>query len=254
MPIMIFMTRYYNSSRHTHRFVSVSQHLIKIFRLTLIALIAFLISSCEKKILNMGADLLPEGDFISLKAIDTLSVFSYTMYDDSVRSDNPSISYLGQISDPYFGTTTAEFVTQIRLKARWDGKPFTIDSVKLFLHLLSTKGTTNVIHTLKLSEISDLISPDSAYYSNTLVHTAGYVLNSVELPVLKADTINDVVLKLPVEFGNYLTRDTSKLFYENNIHYSPDFPISDLISKVFIFRWNPVQILCWFHSILNHQI
>ena len=225
MPIMIFMTRYYNISQHTHRLVSVSKNFFKIFRLTLFALIAFFASSCEKGVLNMGSGLLPESDFIGVSSIDTLSVFSYTMYNSSIRSDNPAISYLGQVFDPYFGTTTAEFVTQLRLTARWVNQPFTIDSVKMFLQLLSTKGRTDVIHTLKLSEISDLISPDSAYYSNTPVHTTGYVLNNIELPVLKADTINDVVLKLPVEFGNYLTRDTSKLFYSaNNIHYSPDFP------------------------------
>ena len=173
----------------------------------------------------MGTGLLPEGDYISVKSIDTLSVFSYTMYKSSIRSDNPAISYLGQVFDPYFGTTTAEFVTQLRLVAPWVDKKFTMDSVKLFLHLLSTKGKTDVIHTLKLSEISDLISPDSTYYSNTPVHTTGYVLNNIELPVLKADTINDVILNLPVEFGNYLTRDPTQLFYsENNIHYSPDFP------------------------------
>ena len=46
------------------------------------------------------------------------------MYDDSVRTDNPSVSYLGQIYDPYFGTTTAEFVTQIRLGCKWDDQTF----------------------------------------------------------------------------------------------------------------------------------
>ena len=45
---------------------------------------------------------------------------SYTMYDESIRTDNPSVGYLGQIYDPYFGTTNAEFVTQIRLLAEWD--------------------------------------------------------------------------------------------------------------------------------------
>jgi len=224
MPIMIFMIRFYNSSQHTHRFVSVSRHFNKIFRLTLIAFIAILFSSCEKKILNMGADLLPEGDYNSVNVIDTLSVFSYTMYDDSVRSDNPSLSYLGQITDPYFGTTTAEFVTQIRLSSRWDGQPFTIDSVRLYLHLVTSQGGTGSTQTLKLSELSEMIYPDSVYYSNRPVPVTGYNIPDIVLPVLRADTINDVILTLPVEFGNYLTRDTSKLFYSDYVHYSPDYP------------------------------
>jgi hypothetical protein len=46
------------------------------------------------------------------------------MYGDAVESDNPSTSYLGQLYDPYFGTVTAEFVSQIRLGARWDNEYF----------------------------------------------------------------------------------------------------------------------------------
>jgi hypothetical protein len=240
MPIMIFMTRYYNSSQHSRRFESVSKKFHKLLRLTLFTLIAFFASSCEKGILNMGSGLLPESDFIGVKSIDTLSVFSYTMYNNSIRSDNPTISYLGQIFDPYFGTATAEFVTQLRLSEKWADRIFTIDSVRLFMHLLSTKGKTNVTHALKLSEISDLISPDSTYYSNTPVHTAGYVLNNIELPVLRTDTINDIILNLPVEFGNYITRDPSKLFYStNNIHYSPAFPDFRDYFRGFYFQMEP---------------
>ena len=234
------MTRYYNCFQHKHRYISVSKHLIKIFRLTLFALIAFFAGSCEKGILKMGADLLPEGDFVSIKSIDTLSVLSYTMYDDSVRTDNPSTSYLGQISDPYFGTTSAEFVTQMRLNAKWDGKPFTIDSVRLYLHILSAIGRSDVTHTLRLSEISELIYPDSVYYSNRPVPLTEYEVNNIELPILKAYTINDITLKLPLEFGNYLTRDTLKLFYsENNIHYSPDYPDFRSFFRGLYFQMNP---------------
>ena len=71
MPIMIFMTRYYNSSQHTHRIVSVTYHLFRIFRLTLFVLIAVVASSCEKGTLSIGSDLLPQSDFVSIKSIDT---------------------------------------------------------------------------------------------------------------------------------------------------------------------------------------
>ena len=120
MPIMIFMTRYYHSSKLSCRFISVFHNHFKIFRLTLFALVVFFVSSCEEGPTKIGSDLLPGSDFVTIKSIDTLSVWSYTMYDDSIRTDNPSVSYLGQIHDPYFGTTTAEFVTQIRLGSEWD--------------------------------------------------------------------------------------------------------------------------------------
>ena len=225
MPIMIFMTRYYNSSRHNARFVSVFQQLIRLFQFLLFTLILFLSVSCQKQVLKDGSDILPNSDFVSLKTIDTLSVFSYTMFDDSVRTDLPSTSYLGQIYDPYFGSTSAGFVSEVRLSPKWDGLSFTTDSVKLYLHFLTTiGGGTDAIHTLSISEIKDQIYVKTPYYSSTAVNTAGgFSITGIKLPTLRTDTINDVELKLPgngIAFGNYLTRDTLKLFYNNNV---PDF-------------------------------
>ena len=224
MPIMIFMTRYYNRSRHTYRIVSVSQNLFRIFLATLFTMITVLASSCKKEVLNLGSDILPNGDFVSIKSTDTLSVFSYTMYDDSARTDLSPVSYIGTDYDPYFGTTTAGFVSQIRLSAKWDGQPFTVDSMKLFLHILTNKGgITDIINTLSFYEIANQIYLDTAYYPNTPVPLTGFSVTDIPLPTLRADTINDIELNLPgkgIAFGNYLTRDTTKLFYNNN---APDF-------------------------------
>jgi hypothetical protein len=221
MPIMIFMTRYYHSSNLPGRFISVSHKIFNHFPLTIIILIAFFISSCEEGPTEIGRGILPEGDFVTIKGTDTLSVRSYTMYDDSIRTDSPGIAYLGQIYDPYFGTTNAEFVTQLRLLPAWDDLPFTIDSVKLILHLLTARGGgSDESTTLKLSEISRQIYTDSAYYSNKQVPLTGYEVDDIRIPVLRTDTINDIEIKLPVEFGNYLTRDTSQLFHSNT---KPDF-------------------------------
>ncbi len=220
MPIMIFMTRYYHSSKHPCRFISGSHSFFKFVHLTLFALAVFSFISCEEPPTIIGEELLPSNDFVKITSTDTLSVWSYTMYDDSVRTDNPSVSYLGQIYDPYFGSTTGEFVTQIRMGGKWDDLPFTIDSVRLYMRLIDVKGGSNAPHYLRLSEISEQLNTDSAYYSNKPVPLTGYEVTDIELPVLKPDTINDITIDLPVEFGNYLTRDTSKLFYSNT---KPDF-------------------------------
>jgi hypothetical protein len=219
------MTRYYNSFRHTHRIVSVSQHFIKIFQLTLLTMIALIVGSCQKEVLKLGSDILPSGDFVSMKSIDTLSVFSYTMSDDSIRTDKAPNSYLGQLYDPYFGTSTAGFVTQIRLNRVWDKVAFTVDSMKLILHLVGNKGgNTDAIHSFSIYEISDQIYNDSAYYSNTRLNTTGFKVTGIPFPKLRTDTAyNDIEIKLPdngVALGNYIIRDTSKLFYSNVV---PDF-------------------------------
>ncbi len=222
MPIMIFMTRYYNIFQYPCRFESVNSFINKFFSLPVIILVVFFVTSCEGDPTRIGAGLLPGSDFVITRGIDTLTARSFTMYDDSIASDHPQVSYLGQTYDPYFGTTTAGFVTQIRLRPIWDDLPFVIDSVKLILHLYDVKGggAPDVIHTIKLSEISEQIYTDKEYYSNREVPLTGYTVDNIVLPALKADTINDIEINLPVSFGEYLTRDTAKLFHNNN---KPDF-------------------------------
>jgi hypothetical protein len=53
------------------------------------------------------------------------------------------------------------------------------------------------------------------------VITTGYTFPDIDLPVLRADTVNDIIIKLPDNIlGNYLTRDTLELFHSNT---RPDF-------------------------------
>jgi hypothetical protein len=215
MPIMTFMTRYFHSTILQHRFFSGRSPVFNIFLITLLALTIFLVSSCEEGPTKIGNGLLPGSDFVSIESTDTLSIWSYTMYDKSFRSDNPTVSYIGQINDPYFGTTSTAFVSQIRLGEPWDDESFTIDSMKLILHLSGVRGEAGVTHTLRLSEISNQIYTDSVYYSDRKVDTTGFGV-SLQLPVLRTDSINTVIMNVPIAFGNYLTRDTAKLFYNNN--------------------------------------
>lgn len=218
MPIMIFMIRFFHSYLLPVRFISVSKYLLKIFRLTLFAMVIFFVGSCEEGPTKIGSGLLPENDFIIVKSIDTLSALSYTLYDKSVRSDNPVISHLGQIYDPYFGTTTAGFVTQLRVGSEWINSKVAIDSVKLYLHLTDVKGGSNTIHTLQLAEIAEQIYKDSAYYSDKKIPLTGFKLTNIVLPKLKPDTVNDIAITIPPEFGDFLTKDPSKFFYDNSIY------------------------------------
>jgi hypothetical protein len=219
MPITIFMTKYFHNNIPFCRFNSVI-NLSKIFSPVVIAAFILFTSSCEEGPTLIGSKILPGGDFVTLGSTDTLSVFSYTRYDSTVQSGNASISYLGSIYDPYFGMTSADFVTQIRLGRRWEAEPYTVDSIKLFLGFLEVKGDVQSEQILKISEIAEFLHVDSTYYSNKPVLLTGYDVAEITLPELQADTINDIELNIPVEFGEYLLRDTSKLFHSNSV---PDF-------------------------------
>jgi hypothetical protein len=219
MPIMTFMTRFYHNFSFFFRLNSVSNKLLIILGPAFFVMTVFFVISCEEGPTKIGSELLPSNDFVSISSADTLSVWSYTMYNSSVATNNPSVAFAGTIFDPYFGTTTAEFVSQLRISNSWNYGPVTIDSIKLVLQLISVKGSTDEAHYLKMSEIADQIYPDSLYYSDTQTNTTGFEIE-VQLPELTPDTVNTIAVALPVEFGEYLIRDTTQFFYSNT---KPDF-------------------------------
>lgn len=207
---------YHNPARR-----SISVLIKSLFKILPVVVAMASIVSCEEDPTTMGKGLLPGSDFVDIKAIDTLGIRSYTMYDASERTDNPSISYLGQISDPYFGTTTASFVSQLRLKYDWPGDVAFLDSMKLILSINKVQGATDAVNKLSFYEIDRQLYTDSTYYSNTPVAHTGFSMTDIVMPALRADTINNIEIKLPnVLFGERLLRDTAMLFHSNT---KPDF-------------------------------
>jgi hypothetical protein len=192
--------------------------------LVLLSLTIFFAVSCEEEPTLIGKNILPGTDFVSIGSIDTMKLFSYTMYDAITRSDNPSTSYIGQIWDPYFGTTTASFVTQLRLKNKWNEKLKTpldsikVDSIKLIMSFSSVRGNVSGIHILNMYEIDDSLSTEATYYTNTPVSYTGFSISDT-LPALKADTVNNVIIDLPRKLGYRLLQDTSKLFHSNRADF-----------------------------------
>ena len=195
-PIMIFMTRFY------HRLIpfirSYSENFSNTFFLALFAGIVFFTSGCEEDPTGIGSKLLPGSDFVSIRSTDTLKVRSFTMYNDSAATSNPSISYLGTIHDPYFGNTTAGFVSQLRLGSAWDDKYFVIDSIRLYLKFLNVTGITTEPHSIRLSEISERLYDSALYYSNQTVPLTDSTWLCTLQEDLKADTINTVTFECPV--------------------------------------------------------
>jgi hypothetical protein len=204
-------------TRLFHRLIpllrSFSENFSNTFFLALFAGMIFFTSGCEENPSKIGSKLLPASDFVSIKSTDTIKVRSFTMYTNSVETDNPSVSYIGTLYDPYFGNTTAGLVSQLRLGSAWDDKYFEIDSVRLYLRFLNVSGNTTEPHMIRLSEISERIYSDSAYYSDQTVPLTGWSVLCSLPDTLQADTINNVTINVPIEFGSYLTRDTSMFEY-----------------------------------------
>ncbi len=205
------MTNYYHKIKSYNGTNSVLNSFSSFFLSFIFLIITLLTGSCEQKATDIGAGLLPGGDFTSVSGTDTIRVEAYTVYSDSIATSDKSYSYLGGLYDPYLGNVTTDFVAQLRLTEKWAGKgAFVIDSVRLNFSIEGAKGDLSGAQELQLYEIDEELSSDSVYYSNRNPK-ASTLLATVELPLIEKDTVTSFSLDLPVSFGEYLTRDTVRL-------------------------------------------
>lgn len=154
--------------------------LLKFNQYFIFALVILLfIQSCKKDLSSLGLNLQPESDKISGNTFDTVSVKAYTITEDSLSTDERSVSLLGSYTDPVFGTTDASFLTQIRLSTSnvTFGNSPTLDSMVLYLDYSSYYGDTNSLQNILVYEMNKDIYYDSAYYSN--LNPSDYVNNTL---------------------------------------------------------------------------
>jgi hypothetical protein len=192
--------------------------LISSFKIFIAAALSMtLFWSCEEDPTKIGSGLLPGTDFAAIISTDTLEINAYTMYVDSIKSTD-SLYFLGTKYNPWFGSTKADFVTQLNLLREWNEESFIIDSVSLIISINQFIGDTisDDLY-LEMYEISEYLYRDSAYYSNKPVQIES-LLGTVHLAGAKADTTLEIML--PLSIATHLMRDTSKLFISST---EPDF-------------------------------
>jgi hypothetical protein len=213
MPITISMTRSYHKSKLFNRFNSVPLNFSRLIYSSALLIGLVFITSCEEKPTIIGSGLLPGSDFVSIKSDTSVHIEAYTLLPDSVVTNSRTYSYLGKLTDPYFGDNKSDFVGQLRLLQRWPGGDLPIvDSAKIYITLSGAKGTldSTTIHKINLYEINEILNATDKYYSNRDPN-AGELLATLSLPPIPKDTLMSMELALPISFGEHLLRDTSKL-------------------------------------------
>ncbi|HPT04584.1 MAG TPA: DUF4270 family protein, partial [Bacteroidales bacterium] len=136
--------------------------------ISVIVLFSSLFFSCQKEPDKLGLGITPVGDRLNLRYCDTSTVIAYSVYDDSVRTDQVSPTLLGSIYDPVFGKTVASIYTQLSL-SEYDydfGTQPILDSLVLQLQYKGYYGDTTTPMTVKIYEMADTLSLDSVYYYN----------------------------------------------------------------------------------------
>ncbi len=133
------------------------------------AIVPLLFASCKKEG-NIGTNIQPSDEVISLNSKDFFPV-TYTLREDSIRSDKAPIIQIGSMNDPIFGKTTAglfsQFVIPNNLLDINFGSGATLDSTILSLsYNFDFYGDTLTQQTFNVYQMTQDMYYDSAYYSN----------------------------------------------------------------------------------------
>lgn len=138
-------------------------------RFFLISGIVISILSCDREPGEIGLNLQPGSDRMDL-FIDTLSIESYTMLDDSIASDERTLSPLGSYIDPIFGFAKADFFTHVRLSSanvNFADAGVNADSLVLHLQYSGYYGNLGTSQKIKVYRVRNKkIYADSVYYSS----------------------------------------------------------------------------------------
>ncbi|MCF8299372.1 MAG: DUF4270 domain-containing protein, partial [Saprospiraceae bacterium] len=128
--------------------------------------LVFLFSACEEPDI-VGMEVHPDIDNINIFFSDTASILSYSEIEDSLRTDETDLNLLGSYKDPVFGTSTANFCTQLRLSSNdvSFGTSPVFDSLVLSLVYNGYYGDNSFQHNVMVYELIEDIYSDSDYYS-----------------------------------------------------------------------------------------
>lgn len=190
------------------------------------------IVSCKKTESGLGAN--DYDGLLSSNGVDTFSINTYTILEDSVYTKNPTFALLGSYRDPVFGAVDANFYTQLRLQTlnpnfNASSGSFVIDSVVLGLeHRIVNDLDYKAYYgkpsaqKVEVFRLTDSLNADSTYFafsttpheSENLVVPGKDVLtmNTLSKTVVGKDTLNPQLrIHLKPSFGMALVAEA-----ENN--------------------------------------
>lgn len=149
-----------------------------------------LLCSCNDPDL-IGVDLQPASEQPNVSVVDTFTINTYTVEEDSLVMwsplknllESPTL-YLGSLDDPYVGKSYAGFVSQIRLGNTITTGTFagvtTPDSIVLSMNMRAIVGDSNTVHNISIYELKQDLYTDSSYYSGRS-YAKGDLLGHVQL-------------------------------------------------------------------------
>lgn len=133
-------------------------------------LASIILGACEKPEQEIGLGVQPEDDLIGLLTTDTVSIEAFTVKEDSISTDELSISLAGNYIDPSLGNVQTSFASQLRLPTNnvnfESVADLVIDSVVLALVYDGDIYGNQNAQTWSVKELDEQLYVDSTYYSN----------------------------------------------------------------------------------------
>ena len=181
--------------------------------LTILVVFAFFaLTGCEDQS-NIGIEVLPGGDLISIRN-STQNTRSYTFSEDSIKTSQPSKSLLGSFTDSIFGNTTIGFAAQYRLNEFPDfSKNAQVDSIKLYLYYRIIYGDTLTKQKVRVYELESPLDYDTKYTQDVDLKSMTYdkLLGEHEFTArVRLDSLGDtafyqsLIIPLDISLGEKL--------------------------------------------------
>ncbi len=193
----------------------------------IVLFISSLFTSCKEDPTDIGVNLQPGSDKI-IVATDSLAVFTRTVKDSSVSTDERSVNLLGSYQDEIFGLTNASFISQITLSAGnvSSDAVITPDSMEIVLSYAGFIGDTTQDITFKLYKIEELQTPlnlDSTYYADFDVETE--ITNKTLLGEYTfTPTVSNNSTSFIIKDENFLSFFSNTNLYKNDTSFIEAFP------------------------------
>lgn len=139
---------------------------------TLTLIFGLLIIGCNKESDIIGLGIQPPSDLLNASFFDSTSIVTYSVIDDSLRTDKLSQNVIGFLNNNETGNTQAGVAFHLFPSSRnvKFGENAILDSAFLIISIRAHMGDTLAPVNFGLYEINDAIYADSNYYPNSNVN------------------------------------------------------------------------------------
>lgn len=144
------------------------------FKALLITALACLVlfNACEEPI-DVGRDLIPDGDALVADTIETLLLPLNTISDSAVFTTSRGTAILGSVESSVFGNAYAGLYTEVGFTTQFDSsKTYILDSMVLYVRNTGYFGDSLIPQSFNILQMTDSIPGNTGFVANTSFPTS----------------------------------------------------------------------------------